>query len=237
MSQEVSKEIDLALTLSEIIDKKVIQGQEVLRQEKKEEKERQETNLREQEKNVQAEERMVIIGIAENNRSKRMVDESGIREFFSQANLRLTQDYPSAIIEEGWQYGCYDHGDHSPTELKQEMPNSASFHYVVRLLWKYKVGAMGPINREADTYNFTEVFINGHYETLNFNRDLFKESGAFSNYSRSRILSKQEWQNNEEVKKAFIEAIRNPCFHKWTRKYDSLNLSEPFSWGESHGGG
>lgn len=247
--------LNLTAELNGIINTRITQEQEAVGKQEEKARQEAESKLRKQEEETRQESEVRIWILTHNERSKEIAMVSGMREFFYQAYARLVQDYPSAIIEEGWGDG-FDDRRAPQRKLSQVSSKENSEDYFVRLLWIDSIGAGSPIDRENGEYQYAqgnaEVWHAGAYrvgdelyETLRFNNKLtFKRNNytQTDEFSESRILTKDEWQNPEEVKKAIIEAIKSPIHHSKPMTDSELNWAMYWErvrrgWPKEKGGG
>ncbi|MBI2085854.1 hypothetical protein HYT74_00775 [Candidatus Daviesbacteria bacterium] len=165
---EAGEPLDLSSELNGIINEKITKEQEVIRQRTEKAKQEAETELKKQEEEIRhkAEERIRIS--AHNARAREIAEESGVREFFSQVHARLVQDYPSAVVEEGW--GGFSGRRLPQCELSQILSDEVFRDYFIRLVWKDKIGANGPIDRKSDEYQYAEAICGAIHDDLTFNQ-------------------------------------------------------------------
>ncbi|MDO8618323.1 MAG: hypothetical protein Q7R49_00075 [Candidatus Daviesbacteria bacterium] len=237
IAPDLGKPLDVALEVNAFVDKLILTEQEA-RQKQEEEKNRQEkvSRLEEQEAARREAEKRVSI-LAHNERSREIADISGVREFFSQAQLSLVRLHPSAVIVEGW--GISDGAE--PGFLKT-LPDERYLNYCIMLAWEPFTHHTNTINIVEDKYSWIGVECgrdrkwNYYYPDGMGERVIIHMSNARTTIPGKtlkyggewqddnidifgRVFKEGEWQNSEEIKRAVIEGIKYPHHHSAPKHY------------------
>ncbi|OGE71147.1 hypothetical protein A2617_04455 [Candidatus Daviesbacteria bacterium RIFOXYD1_FULL_41_10] len=171
-----------------------------------------------------------------NEHGKQIADQSGIRELITQAQAGLFQYYQAVQIGEVWsKYGSrYDfetNRDRSEENyrldkiygkdhrrlfgpyLKNHSVPSTDWNerqsYFIRLGWRE--GVNPNLDLQDSGYNYVEVQCNPWFDSYWGSDTLTVKS-----MKGHKVFKNDEWQDREELKKAILEAVKNPLYESFS---------------------